>query len=183
MEQQEEKLAQESTACETDNVQGSEVCEAFTPEMAALAAQLEEAEKQRDEYLTLAQRVQADFDNFRRRNNAVRAEAYDDGSREMLTLMLPVLDNLERAVDAAKADATMQAGVELVWRQMREMLQKRGVEEIDCLGKPFDPELENAVMQGDASEGEPGTVCMVMQKGYKTNSRVLRHAMVKVVAG
>ena len=64
---------------------------------------------------------------------------------------------------------------------MLDVLSKRGVTEIDCLGKPFDPELENAVAQADSSEGEPGTVCAVLQKGYMVGGFVLRHAMVKVV--
>ena len=72
---------------------------------------------------------------------------------------------------------------QMLLRQTRDALTKMGVEEIDPQGKPFDAELMNAVMQGTAEEGEPGTVCMVLQKGYKLGERVIRHAMVKVVAG
>ncbi len=151
---------------------------------AALTEALEKAEAQRDEYLNMAQRVQAEFDNFRRRNQSVRVEAVEDGQREVLTALLPVLDNLERAVDAAQADETpLKSGVEMVLRQLRETLGKFGVTEINRLGEPFDAELEHAVLQGTTDEGEPGTVCAVMQKGYKTGNRVLRYAMVKVVAG
>ena len=96
--------------------------------------------------------------------------------------MLPVIDNLERALAAQAEKTPFRDGVEMVHRQMLEVLSKRGVTEIDCLGKPFDPELENAVAQADSSEGEPGTVCTVLQKGYKTENRVVRHAMVRVVA-
>ena len=71
----------------------------------------------------------------------------------------------------------------MVLRQTRDALTKMGVEEIDPQGQPFDAELMNAVMQGSTDEGEPGTVCMVLQKGYKLGERVIRHAMVKVVAG
>ena len=149
---------------------------------AELEKKLAEAENKRDEYLDMAQRLQAEFDNYRRRNNAVRTEAWEDGSRETIALMLPVLDNLERAVEAAKEESSLKSGVELVLKQMLEMLDKKGVTVINRLGEPFDPELENAVMQADASEGEPGTVCTVLQKGYKTKNRVIRHAMVRVVA-
>ena len=88
------------------------------------------------------------------------------------------------ALSAAGAEeSALRDGVDMVLRQTRDALAKMGVEEIDPLGQPFDAELHNAVMQGTAEEGEPGTVCMVLQKGYKLGSRVIRHAMVKVVAG
>ena len=141
----------------------------------ALQAELEKAKAQSDEYLDLAQRKQAEFANYRRRTEGIRAEAFDDGRREAISQLLPIVDNLERALAAA--------GEEMVLRQTRDALTKMGVEEIDPQGQPFDAELMNAVMQGTAEEGEPGTVCMVLQKGYKLGERVIRHAMVKVVAG
>ena len=84
---------------------------------------------------------------------------------------------------AGEEENALKSGVEMVLRQTRDALTKMGVEEIDPQGKPFDAELMNAVMQGTAEEGEPGRVCMVLQKGYKLGERVIRHAMVKVVAG
>ena len=147
-----------------------------------LQKQLEAAKKQSDEYLNMAQRVQADFENFRRRNNAVRADAYEDGARAFIKTILPVMDNLERALAAESADAALHEGVSMVHRQLSEAREKRGVTVIDCAGEKFDPRLEDAVMQADASEGEPGTVCLVLQKGYQLGDVVLRHAMVKVVA-
>lgn len=165
-------------------LEGEEPDTPLNPEHQGLAEQLAQAEAQREEYLNLAQRVQADFDNFRRRNQSVRAEAVEDGAREVLTQLLPVLDNLERAVDAAKDDATpLKEGVEMVLRQLRDAMGKFGVEEICRNGQPFDPEMEHAVLRGTEEEGEPGTVCEVFQKGYKAGQRVLRPAMVKVVAG
>ena len=142
---------------------------------------LKAAQAQAEEYLTLAQRVQADFENFRRRNKATRAEAYEDGAREFIKQLLPVVDNLERAVAQESSDETLMTGVKLVYKQLMETLEKRGVTVIDRPGEKFDPNLENAVMQGTADEGEPGTVCAVLQKGYKMGDFVLRHAMVKVV--
>ena len=95
-----------------------------------------------------------------------------------------MIDNLERALSAVgEEESGLKSGVEMVLRQTKETFGKMGVEEIDPLGQPFDAELHNAVMQGGADEGEPGTVCLVLQKGYKLGSRVIRHAMVKVVAG
>ena len=147
-----------------------------------ISEKLAEAVRQRDEYLDLSQRLQAEFENFRKRNGAVRAEAWEDGARETVALMLPVLDNMERALEAAKEKTSLRDGVELIYKQMQELLEKRGVTVIDRVGEPFDPELENAVMQMSAENGEPGTVHTVMQKGYRTQSRVIRYAMVSVVA-
>ena len=155
---------------------------AVQTEIDDLQKQLEAAKKQSDEYLNMAQRVQADFENFRRRNNAVRADAYEDGARAFIKTILPVMDNLERALAAESADAALHEGVSMVHRQLSEALEKRGVTVIDCAGEKFDPRLEDAVMQADASDGEPGTVCLVLQKGYQLGDVVLRHAMVKVVA-
>ena len=149
----------------------------------ALARELEQTRAQRDEYLDLAQRKQAEFANYRRRTEGVRQEAYDDGRRDTIEKLLPVVDNLERAVAAAEEESPLRSGVEMVLRQTLETLAKLGVETIDPMGQPFDAELHNAVMQGSAEEGEPGTVCMVLQKGYKLGAHVIRHAMVKVVAG
>ena len=168
-----------------ETLQHSEAMEnAKAPEAVeySLALQLEKAEKERDEYISLAQRVQADFENYRRRNKNVYGEAFDDGAVAFIKTLLPVLDNLERALDAPSNDMALRTGIELVARQMKDVLSKRGVTEIDCLGKKFDPELAQAILQGEQEDGEPGTVCAILQKGYQLGSNVLRHAMVKVVA-
>ncbi len=157
--------------------------EAPTAVPAVDPAELQTAKAKADEYLALAQRVQADFDNFRRRNEGVRAEAFAEGQRKVATAMLPVLDNLERALasaEQAEGDA-LRTGVEMTRKQMTAVYEKLGVTAIDRLGEKFDPNLEEAIMQGTAEDGEPGTVCMVLQKGYRMDNTVLRHAMVKVV--
>jgi molecular chaperone GrpE len=148
-----------------------------------LEKQLEEAAAKTAEYLAMAQRVQADFENYRKRNETVRADAYAEGRKDVAALMLPVLDNLERAVGAAadNSNDALKSGVELVLKQMTDIYLKLDVTPIDRQGEKFDPNLENAVLQGTEDEGEPGTVCQVLQKGYKMGDRVLRHAMVKVV--
>jgi len=158
--------------------------EAVEIDVEALQQELEKTKAQCDEYLDLAQRKQAEFANYRRRTEGVRQEAFDDGRRDAIDKLLPVIDNLERALAAAgEGEDGLKAGVEMVLRQTKETFAKMGVEEIDPLGQPFDAELHNAVMQGSEDEGEPGTVCLVLQKGYKLGNRVIRHAMVKVVAG
>lgn len=143
--------------------------------------ELTKTQKQAEEYLNMAQRVQADFDNFRKRNKATRAEAFEDGAREFIRQLLPVVDNLERALSQQTEDESFKTGVNMIYRQLMDVLEKRGVEVIDRPGEKFDPNLENAVMQGTADEGEPGTVCAVLQKGYRMGDAVLRFAMVKVV--
>ena len=158
--------------------------EAVEIDVEALQQELEKTKAQCDEYLDLAQRKQAEFANYRRRTEGVRQEAFDDGRRDAIDKLLPVIDNLERALAAVgEGEDGLKAGVEMVLRQTKETFAKMGVEEIDPLGQPFDAELHNAVMQGSEDEGEPGTVCLVLQKGYKLGNRVIRHAMVKVVAG
>ena len=174
------KQTQESEQPENQQPE-QEACEV---DIKALQEELEKAKAQSDEYLDLAQRKQAEFANYRRRTEGIRAEAYDDGRRDAIAQLLPVVDNLERALAAAgEEENALKSGVEMVLRQTRDALTKMGVEEIDPQGQPFDAELMNAVMQGSADEGEPGPVCMVLQKGYKLGERVIRHAMVKVVAG
>ena len=164
--------------------EASEAEQTEAAEETNLADELAAAVAKQEEYLNMAQRVQADFDNFRRRNQNVRKEAFDDGARTFATTLLPVIDNLERAIAAAAntSDASLKEGVEMIHRQLSDAFTKRGITVIDRKGEAFDPNLENAVMQGTADEGEPGTVCMVLQKGYKMGDHVLRFAMVKVVA-
>lgn len=171
----EEKIQEQTAAEETETVE---------LDAAALKEELDKTKAQCEEYLDLAQRKQAEFANYRRRTEGVRAEAYDDGRRDAIDKLLPVIDNLERALMAAgEEDSALKSGVDMVLRQTKETFAKMGVEEIDPLGQPFDAQLHNAVMQGTAEEGEPGTVCAVFQKGYKLGERVIRFAMVKVVAG
>ena len=114
-------------AAEEEKTAGAEADETAL-KLAEAEKKLEAAEKQSAEYLDMAQRLQAEFDNYRRRTNTVRADAWEDGARETISLMLPVLDNLERAIGAAgEAESALKSGVELVLRQMLEILDKRGV--------------------------------------------------------
>lgn len=168
----EERAQETAPGAEEAQEQGSE----------QLKEQLAKAQAERDEYLDLAQRKQAEFANYRRRTEGIRKEAYDDGVRETVEKLLPVVDNLERALSSAgEEESSLKSGVELVLRQTLDTLTKLGVSEIEAQGAPFDAELMNAVLQGESGEGEPGTVCQVLQKGYRLGERVIRHAMVKVV--
>jgi molecular chaperone GrpE len=142
-----------------------------------------EAERKCQEYLELVQRVQADFENYKRRNANARAEAHQQGLCAAVAAFLPVVDNLERAVAAAEEDGSnpLLEGVQMVHKQMLEALQALGVEEIPALGEPFDPNLHEAVMRAEAECPEQaGRVTGVMRKGYCVDGRVLRYAMVTV---
>ena len=150
-----------------------------------LQKKLEETEGKRDEYLSLAQRVQADFDNYKRRNKNAIADSYHSATADVVEAFLPVLDNLERAMDSvpdSDAEVSVRKGVEMVKKQFLDTLSRLGVEEIEALGKPFDPTFHNAVGQVDGEEGqEENTVAEVLQKGYKMGDKVIRYSMVHVV--
>ena len=179
----EQELKPETQEAAAEETGETAEAEAVPEEVNPLQAELDAANAKTAEYLAMAQRVQADFENFRKRNESVRADAYSDGKKDAAAAMLPVLDNLERAADAAadSADEALKNGVQLVLKQMTEVYQKMNVTPIDRLGEKFDPNLENAILQGTEDEGEPDTVCQVLQKGYRMGDKVLRHAMVKVV--
>ena len=146
-------------------------------------AALETAVAQRDEYLDSLRRTQADFQNFKRRNQTARADGYEDGAREAIAAMLPSIDNLERALDAAdKAGVNdgLTDGVRMTLNMLLDGLKRFGFEEVPSLGEQFDPEKHNAVMR-EAGE-EPGKILEVFQKGYRVKDKIIRYAMVKVCA-
>ena len=144
-------------------------------------AALELAVSQRDEYLDSLRRAQADFQNFKRRNQTARADGYEDGVREALSAILPSIDNLERAIDAGEKAGNTDGvvdGVKMTLNSLMEGLKRFGFEEVPSLGEDFDPELHNAVMReaGDT----PGKILEVFQKGYRVKDKIIRYAMVKV---
>ncbi len=145
---------------------------------------IEKALKEREEYLYLLQRTQADFDNYRKRNASLRQEAFEDGARDVIAALLPTLDTMELAIASALADAPDSAlckGVQMVQRGLVDALQKLGLEELAALGLPFDPEQHNAVAREPAADGQKdGDVVAVLQKGYRMGKRILRPSMVKV---
>ena len=149
-------------------------------EFAAAKAHIEAITKEKDETVVLLQRIQADFDNFRRRNASIRLDSYEEGKRDTVKELLPALDNLERALDAIHAESEgLREGIAMVQRQMLDSLKKLGLEEIenDC---KFDPTKHEAVMREKVEGKESGEIVVVFQKGYRMGDRVIRHCMVKV---
>lgn len=149
-------------------------------EFAAAKAHIEAITKEKDETVNLLQRIQADFDNFRRRNAGVRLESYEEGKRDAVKELLPALDSLERALESIPAEnAIWREGIALVQRQMMDALKKLGLEEIESDCK-FDPALHEAVMREKTDGKDSGEIVVVLQKGYRMGGRIIRHCMVKV---
>ena len=146
------------------------------------AAQLQ---RERDEYYDLLLRKTAELDNYRKRTDRERASLQQSAAADFITELLPLVDDLERALSADAESATAssyRAGVELIHKQLLGLLEKRGVEPIDALGSTFDPQFHQAVatVPTEDDEHDDGTVIEVLRRGYTQRGRLLRPAMVKV---
>jgi molecular chaperone GrpE len=147
---------------------------------------LADTQRERDEYLDLAKRTKADFENFRKRMTAEVQAASARGQAGVIREVVPVLDDLERALQVAgldpegDSDDGLAHGVLLVFRSLRDSLSRNGVEAVDPEGEKFDP-MEHEALSTVAAEGvESGTVVEVMQKGYKLGEQLIRPARVVV---
>jgi len=146
-------------------------------------SELEAVKAERDEYKDKYLRLLAEFNNYKKRTACIRSDSIKDGQCEAIGQILPVLDNLERAIAHLEGDTDnpMAQGIQMVYRQLLDTLEKLGIKEIPALGEPFDPNLHQAVQMMEAAEGQtPGSVGAVVQKGYMTDDRVIRHSMVIV---
>ena len=143
----------------------------FLSQYKAALSEKEEAENR-------SVRVQADFDNFRRRSRKDAEAATERGKGDLLIELLPVLDNFERALNLM-TDGADKEGVDLILKQFQSVLTNAGMTELEALDKDFDPNLHHAVLQ-EPSEDKKGKVLMVLQKGYMMGDRLLRPAMVQV---
>jgi molecular chaperone GrpE len=128
-------------------------------------------------------RTAADFDNYRKRVDRERRDLAEQTAGEAIKDLLPIIDNLERALQAAAEDDPLRKGVELIHKQMLEMLRKRGVTPIEALGADFDPNVHEAVTHEESDQHREGEVMEELQRGYKVGERLLRPAMVKVAKG
>lgn len=145
-----------------------------------LQQELEEVRRRAEEYLALSQRLKADFENLRARTQRQMAQAQEEGAARVLAGLLPILDAMEKAVDMSQGDETnpYREGLSLIHRQLMDLLQREGVEEVGTPGEPFDPHLHEAILRvpGD----EPGRIVQVIRKGYRMGWRLLRPAQVTV---
>lgn len=154
------------------------------PETDPQSPLLEEALKEKDRLYDQLLRKQADFDNYRKRMERERDETGGAAARDVLKRLLPVLDNMERALKTGEASRDpLRKGIELVHQQFLDLLKKEGVQPIDSLGTAFDPRLHEAVEVLDVAGFEPDMVLEEMQRGYTHNDRLLRPALVKVSSG
>jgi molecular chaperone GrpE len=180
----EEELAKAAEEEEQKKEQAA-VQEAYDAAFSALEAQVENLKKENFDLKDQMLRKAAEFDNFRKRSERERSEAYKRARKDVLLDLLPVLDNFERAMasmsDSMENDAFTQ-GVELIYKQFQDLLKRLGVEPIDAVGKTFDPHLHEAVMMEPSDEHEVNTVITEFQKGYTLGDQLLRPAQVKVAA-
>ena len=137
---------------------------------------------ERDEYLALAQRTQADFENYRKRVARDAALAQDRGVVKLAKELLPALDNLDRAIEAAEEEDPLLAGVRLVRSELAAALARVGIEAFAPLGEPFDPNQQEAMAQQPVEGAVSGTVAEVYQDGYRMGDTIIRAARVLVAA-
>ena len=149
-------------------------------EFDAMKTQLAEAQAKAQEFMDALLRERADFTNFRRRSEAEAQQSYRYAAGTTIKKFMAVMDDLERALAHRPAGDSWADGVELVYRKYQTILDAEGVTRIDAEGKPFDPNLHEAIMQEPSEEYESGTVIAVLQQGYMHGDRVLRPALVKV---
>ncbi|TGA99571.1 nucleotide exchange factor GrpE [Sporolactobacillus shoreae] len=166
-----------------DNQPDPAKLEELTKKAAAQASEIETLKKSGQDLNSRLLRAQADFDNFRKRTIKEKADARKFRAQDLVSDLLETLDNFKRAlaVDTASEDGTaLKKGMEMILGKFESALKKEGVEEIESLGKPFDPTVHQAVMQEESDEHDSGIVIQVLQAGYTLNGRVIRPAMVKV---
>ncbi|WP_411347560.1 nucleotide exchange factor GrpE [Paenibacillus sp. WLX2291] len=174
-----------------ENVESTETTEqdntseaAETPiEEVVSRAELERVQAQADDQTQRLLRAQADFDNFRRRTQKEKEDLAKYASAGLITELIPVIDNFERAM-ATKPDSpeleSFSKGVDMIFRQLSDVLKNTGLTPMESVGQPFNPEFHQAVMQVESDEHEEGTVVEELQKGYILKDKVIRPAMVKV---
>jgi molecular chaperone GrpE len=184
-------MAEQSTSAPAADARGNgdgpeaRAASAAVRDVESLRDRVTAAERQRDEYLALLQRTRADFENYQKRVQRDQAEERRYAHAAIARELLPILDNLQRALDAARRQAEsdpLVQGVALVQSQLRDVLGRSGVTPIDALDRPFDPNWHEAVMQQPRSDVAPGTVVAVLEPGYRLHERVLRPARVAVAA-
>ena len=146
-----------------------------TPEVPAINWE-EKYSAEHDAYLRLA----AEYDNFRKRNIKEKEASYGNGKADAIAKMLPVYDDLERAMNQPTEDAAYKKGVEMTMAELQKCFTALGVESFGEVGDQFDPNFHNAIMHTETEEFGENTISMVFQKGFRTGEKVIRFAMVQV---
>ena len=149
-------------------------------ETASAGSDIEELRRERDTLQDRLLRTAAEFDNYRKRVERDRRDVADLAVADAVQDLLPIIDNLERALQAAPDNDPLRKGVELIHRQMTDVLRKRGVKHIEVVGTDFDPNIHQAVAHEDSETHREGEVMEELQRGYRLGDRLLRASMVKV---
>jgi molecular chaperone GrpE len=171
------------TVSSANNGDAEQAGEQVLDDLEALRSRLQTAEQKRDEYLELAQRTRADFENYQKRMKRDLAEERRYAQAPLAADLLAALDNLERAIAVAEQageKGPLVQGVAMVQTQLLDILRRHGITRIEALSRPFDPNLHQAVMQQPSQEHPPMTVLQVLEPGYVIHDRVLRPARVAV---
>ncbi len=160
--------------------QAEETVQLTKAEFETACAHIEKLQKEKDEAILVAQRLQADFDNYRKRNANLKADSYEEGMRDCVRVLLPTLDGFDRALENMQGvDPCFADGIKLVQRMLLDSLAKLGLQEVPADGV-FDPELHEAVMKESMEGKRAGDILAVLQKGYEIKGRIIRHSMVKI---
>ena len=149
-------------------------------ETTSAGGDLEELRRERDTLQDRLLRTAAEFDNYRKRVERDRREVADLAVADAVQDLLPIIDNLERALQAAADNDPLRKGVDLIHRQMMDVLRKRGVKHFEVVGTDFDPNIHQAVAHEDSETHREGEVMEELQRGYRLGDRLLRASMVKV---
>jgi molecular chaperone GrpE len=153
------------------------------PVPALTREEIEALRRERDELREQVLRKRAEFENYRKRVERDRQQAWTDGAEAILKGLVPTVDNLDRALEPAAKDDPLREGVELTRRELLALLEAQGVEVHDPVGQPFDPEVHQALSHEPTAGFADGTVVEVFRKGYSYKGRLLRPALVKVAKG
>jgi len=170
-------VKKEQEALEKEEILEETAEETVTEETAE--AEADEFKKQYDELYDKHLRTLAEYENYKRRTQKEKDETYKNAQADTVEKLLPVLDNLERAL-ATDESSPFKDGIEMIVKQLLETLEKMGVTEIEAVGKTFDPNLHSAVMHIEDEELEANIVVEQFQKGYMLKDKVIRYSMVKV---
>ena len=172
-----EEAADTEEKAEADEAGSSE----SEPESGTDEAGKETGSEEEDEDLkTKHLRLMADFQNYKRRSEEAKTMSYSHGKEDLLTDLLPIIDNFERALESEDDGGNFKEGMEMIFKQLMDILERTGLKEIEAKGKEFDPNYHNAVMTEDSDEYESNYVSEVLQKGYIFKDKVIRPSMVKV---
>lgn len=176
---EDEELVEEEESVEDEKLNEEELLSRLEDELAEKEEELAKKEEEIKDLTDSLLRLRADFANYKRRIEKEKESTIAYALEGLMSDLLPILDNFERAMDSAEEKGGFYEGVNMIYEQLLEVLSNNGLQEIECVGKPFDPNLHHAVFT-EESEEEEGTVLEAVQKGYLLKDKVIRPSMVKV---